>query len=617
MGNALEFILKLQDMLSPGMKQAAQISDSAANKISAQFSNIENKGKRMGASLNELRERLDAVNKIRANTTYAKEFDIATQAAKRLETQIDKLQGKKEVAAGGGFFKTMFAMAGGNLISNAFMNAGDWFREGKEKAELRHQAIAQINASLKSTGGAAGLSFGDVESSAKQVAGASQYSTTQMLKMQSVLLTFPEINKKIFGQSSQIIADLSTKMGQDLQGSAVQVGKALQDPEHGVIALRRIGVNFNKEQTEVIQRLVETGHKSQAQMLILNELNKEFGGSAKAAFDANPLARFQKTMGAIQLTIGDVALALAGHLANAFNTVVGWLKNAWQWFEQHKIIMMIVAGVIGSVVAGLILYQTWLGIVKGATMAWTAVQWMLNESLLANPITWIIIGIVSLIAIIAGLVIAVKGWGTLWDNVVKFATATWHSFVDGFKLKWLEIQNTFLTGIELIQKGWYMLQSLWDKEGAKAGLASISNQQNQRATDIAKQRGIVTKDLQEAIKAGKDILTLKGMSIDTNAIQKTRDRLKNFFGLGGEEGSAMRAGIGNGVSPTGDINGDSAGKINSGGQREIKIYITKQVGAEAIYVMSGQEAADEIGAKIREEMRRSILSLNGNSVSND
>jgi hypothetical protein len=62
-------------------------------------------------------------------------------------------------------------------------------------------------------------------------------------------------------------------MGTDMKGAAIQVGKALQDPVHGISALRRVGVNFNESQVETIKKLVETGQAAKAQGLILAELN--------------------------------------------------------------------------------------------------------------------------------------------------------------------------------------------------------------------------------------------------------------------------------------------------------------------------------------------------------
>lgn len=104
MGNALTFILKLQDMLTPGMRQAAAISQTASNQITAQFEKINTGGKRMAASVDELRARLAAINKVRFSTTVEREFNIATKAANKLERQIDTLENKGKNRSGGGLF---------------------------------------------------------------------------------------------------------------------------------------------------------------------------------------------------------------------------------------------------------------------------------------------------------------------------------------------------------------------------------------------------------------------------------------------------------------------------------------------------------------------------------
>ena len=72
---------------------------------------------------------------------------------------------------------------------------------------------------------------------------------------------------------------------------------------------------------------------------------------------------------------------------------------------------------------------------------------------------------------------------------MSFLDLSWKMFKSSFELSWLQTQDTFLSGIELIKKAWYQLQALWDKEGAKAGLAKIENKQFERASEIAAARG--------------------------------------------------------------------------------------------------------------------------------
>src|SRR5262245_66611796 len=81
---------------------------------------------------------------------------------------------------------------------------------------------------------------------------------------------------------------MSAALGQDGKASAIQLGKALNDPIKGVTALQRVGVSFTKSQKNQIKALVESGNTLGAQKVILRELGKEFGGAAKAATDPTP-----------------------------------------------------------------------------------------------------------------------------------------------------------------------------------------------------------------------------------------------------------------------------------------------------------------------------------------
>jgi hypothetical protein len=65
----------------------------------------------------------------------------------------------------------------------------------------------------------------------------------------------------------------------------------------------------------------------------------------------------------------------------------------------------------------------------GASKVWAAGQWLLNASLLASPITWIIVGIVALVAVI--VLIATKtnwfqrAWGAAWGFIRSAASNAW------------------------------------------------------------------------------------------------------------------------------------------------------------------------------------------------
>jgi hypothetical protein len=112
---------------------------------------------------------------------------------------------------------------------------------------------------------------------------------TLIINSQNVLATFTSVRNEagkgndIFTQGTKAALDMSTALGTDLQGSTIQLGKALNDPIKGITALQRVGVSFTAAQKDQIAAMVKAGDTMGAQKLILGELHKEFGGAAEAA----------------------------------------------------------------------------------------------------------------------------------------------------------------------------------------------------------------------------------------------------------------------------------------------------------------------------------------------
>jgi hypothetical protein len=113
------------------------------------------------------------------------------------------------------------------------------------------------------------------------------FDDEMIMNAEAVLLTFRKIGKDVFPDAMQAAIDMSAVMGQDLQSSVVQLGKALNDPIEGVAALKRVGVTFNDEQMRTIKNLVASNDLLGAQTVILKELESEFGGAAKSMEEAS------------------------------------------------------------------------------------------------------------------------------------------------------------------------------------------------------------------------------------------------------------------------------------------------------------------------------------------
>jgi hypothetical protein len=69
-------------------------------------------------------------------------------------------------------------------------------------------------------------------------------------------------------------------------------------------------------------------------------------------------------------------------------------------------------------------------VAAGASRVWAAAQWLMNTALLASPITWIIVGIVALVAVI--VLIATKtrwfqtAWRVAWGGIRAAASNAWN-----------------------------------------------------------------------------------------------------------------------------------------------------------------------------------------------
>lgn len=178
------------------------------------------------------------------------------------------------------------------------------------------QVSAQLDARLKSTAGAAGMSRQAIDELADATARKTTYDDEAIKSLSTMLLTFTKVHADVFPRATAAITDMATAMGTDLQSATIQVGKALNDPIKGVSALSRVGVQFSDQQKEVIKKLVETGDVAGAQAIILTELETQFGGAATAARDT-----LGGALTALKNTLMDLTEGSSGSLDGAKEAV--------------------------------------------------------------------------------------------------------------------------------------------------------------------------------------------------------------------------------------------------------------------------------------------------------
>jgi len=256
-----------------------------------------------------------------------------TADTKGLQTGLAQAQGQTTTASSA---MSKFGAVGQLALVGAGV-AAIKFGVDSVKAFSEAQAVmAQTEAVLKSTGGAAGVTSQDVLNLASKWQGLSGVQDDAIQSSENLLLTFRDVHNEagrgndIFNQATGAILDMSTALNMgaipsadQLKSSTIQLGKALNDPIAGMTALKRVGVSFDQSQIATIKHLQESGDLMGAQKIILGELKKEFGGAAKAAGDtfAGQVAKLQANLNNLQEEIGGVLVPRLGLLANALNEI--------------------------------------------------------------------------------------------------------------------------------------------------------------------------------------------------------------------------------------------------------------------------------------------------------
>jgi hypothetical protein len=171
--------------------------------------------------------------------------------------------------------RTLGGLAATALQAGVAM-AGVIVKESIQAAMEAEQAQLKVAAVLKATGHAAGMTAQDLDDLAESMAASTKFDDESIRNASAILLTFKSVSKDSFGEAMRVAADLASVMGTDLNSAVLMIGKALEEPEQGLTALRRAGVSFSESQKDIINGLVEQGNKAEAITRIL-EIMKEQG----------------------------------------------------------------------------------------------------------------------------------------------------------------------------------------------------------------------------------------------------------------------------------------------------------------------------------------------------
>ena len=222
--------------------------------------------------------------------------------------------------------------------------------------DKQQKAIAQVEAGIKSTGNAAGFTSKQLQKMASELQGKTLFGDEVILKDATAqLLTFTNIAGEQFERTQLAALNLATRLDGDLKSASIQLGKALNDPIANLSALSRSGIQFSNDQKEVIKSLAESGRLAEAQTIILDELEKQYGGAAEAAAKAGAggLKQLQNQFGDLMEDIGGMLLPIVIDLGNEFKSFLEGFAKLNPEVKKMIVVVGILAGALGPLLIAL------------------------------------------------------------------------------------------------------------------------------------------------------------------------------------------------------------------------------------------------------------------------
>lgn len=325
-----------------------------------------------------------------------------------------------------------------------------------------------------------------------------------MSKMSAIGALPPEAIKQLekFGVNTDIVSDATLPFSQRLK----ELSKIAGDST----ALVKVFGLENKEAAQILLNNIPMYEE-------LNKNVRETGvAQTQAATNTNTL---KFALESIKTSFINATTATNGN-SKALDIV----KKALFFVGDN---METVVAIIGTLLAAYAAMKVVTGIMQAITIAtqiWTAVQWLLNAAMMANPIGLIILAIIALIAIVVGVIAVIKNWGSItdwfsqkWTQFTDWISKAWDKVVGffkefNFKEFFKKIGQSILTFLLMPMKGLLTLLSKipgkigkmaslgLEKIGEVTGNISVGNGTNDNAESLDSPEVASGKMVSETIK---------------------------------------------------------------------------------------------------------------------
>jgi hypothetical protein len=371
-------------------------------------------------------------------------------------------------------------------------------------AEAREaQKVGAITAQvIKTTGGSANVSAGQVEKLATSLSNKAGVDDEVIQKGANLLLTFKNVRNevgkgnKIFDQATAAAVDLSAAGFGSVDSASKMLGKALNDPVKGMTALGRAGVTFTKGQEKQIKAMVKQGDLLGAQKIILGEVQSQVGGAAAASATAGE--KLSVAWGNFKETIGTALLPILDRLMNfiAQTVLPGILKLGPVFTKIGDFIKPAIAGVqaffsgstagSGKLTAFMTTVSSVFASVKSIFMSFVTIVQALWARFGGIITSYVVVALKNLLTIVRGAFKVLEGifnviagiltgdWSRVWKGIQQIVKGAW-TVIKGIVSQGWNIIKTLFKVAGAIIKGIFV--GLWNvvKSLAKAGMDKLKS----------------------------------------------------------------------------------------------------------------------------------------------
>ncbi len=503
----------------------------------------------------------------------------------------------------------------GDKIGNMF---GSAFNAGME-AELQQQNLTTL---LGGDVAAMEDMYGKIAEYGKNTV----YDKAGLLEAQKTMLSFGISGEKAFS-TLQNIGDIAMGDSSRMQSLALAFSQTTSTGKlMGQDLMQMINAGFNPLQVisdktgksmamlkdEMNKGAISADMVAQAFQWATEEGGLFYQGAEKAG--ATTAGRLNQ----LKENVTELGITLFETLQPAINKIISIATKAVSFMQENQAIVITIGVIIGGLAlaikgasAGLAIYNTCVASATVATKLWSAAQAVFNAIAAVNPVTWIVLGIMALIAAITYVCYKIQGWGTLWDGICGFAKHTFFAFVENIKSAWITRVNSIMIGLDAIKLGWYKFKEacgLGDNSENQSAIAKIN-------ADIEARKKAITdgkKKIEE--HEAKAVQALKGINLSWGSSEEEKTASEKL-GTNSQLQSMVSAATG-GSSATGGMSSlkSSNETIATGGTRNTSITINLGEMIGSVFFNGGiEDNREDFERKLAESMFR-VLAIAQSSV---